>query len=200
MKKILLITFMLICGLNLPVYALVKGNELRVKDKDVIINWIKDSEYISYFEIERKMANSSTWLIVERLYAEDKEEFTFNDNNLPGQKYYFRIKSVFKNDTYSYSEEMEAELNNPSGFSLDQNYPNPFNPETTIKYTIPSAGHVDLRIYNLLGQELHTLVSEYKDAGDYTVNFSANDLNSGVYIYSLVSGENVFTRKMTFLK
>ena len=87
-----------------------------------------------------------------------------------------------------------------SSFKLEQNYPNPFNPTTQISYSIPVASHVRLKVYNVLGNEIATLVNEEKPAGEYSVKFNASDLSSGVYIYRLQTDYSVITKKMTLLK
>ncbi len=94
----------------------------------------------------------------------------------------------------------------PTKFELYQNYPNPFNPTTTIKYAIPSLGGVEtqnlasLRIYNILGEEIETLVNKRQAPGNYSVQFNASNLPSGVYFYKLQCGNFVSTKKMIFLK
>ncbi len=90
--------------------------------------------------------------------------------------------------------------NSPVSFSLDQNYPNPFNPATKIKYSIPSASQTTLKVYDVLGDEVATLVNGEKQAGSYEVEFDAASLSSGVYFYKLQSGGFVQTRKMIVLK
>ena len=88
----------------------------------------------------------------------------------------------------------------PNEFSLYQNYPNPFNPTTNITYTIPQLSKVEINVYNTLGERVVTLVSEYKQAGKYTVTFNANNLTSGVYFYRISAGEFNQTRKLLLLK
>ncbi len=85
-------------------------------------------------------------------------------------------------------------------FTLSQNYPNPFNPTTVIDYTIPKDSHVTLKIYDVLGQEVRTLVDEDQQVGRYSVNFNGSSLASGVYFYRLVAGSHVITKKMLELK
>ncbi|MFZ1320793.1 MAG: T9SS type A sorting domain-containing protein, partial [Ignavibacteria bacterium] len=87
-----------------------------------------------------------------------------------------------------------------NSFSLNQNYPNPFNPSTKIAYTIPTNGLVTLKIYNILGKEVQTLVNEIKTSGSYEVNFNGASLSSGVYFYRLESGNFIDTKKMFLLK
>ncbi|MGE5431586.1 MAG: two-component regulator propeller domain-containing protein [Syntrophomonadaceae bacterium] len=85
-------------------------------------------------------------------------------------------------------------------YSLSQNYPNPFNPSTRINYSIPRQGFVSLKIYNLLGREIASLVNEVKQAGSYSQEFSASSLPSGIYIYTIQAGEFRESRKLTLLK
>lgn len=88
----------------------------------------------------------------------------------------------------------------PAEFALVQNYPNPFNPTTSITYQIPAAGMVSLRVYDMLGREVATLVNEEHSAGTYSVKFDAGTLSSGMYLYTLRTGTNVETKRMMLLK
>jgi hypothetical protein len=88
----------------------------------------------------------------------------------------------------------------PSNYSLDQNYPNPFNPSTTINFTIPNSDFVTLKMYNILGSEVATLVNENLSAGAYKYSFDAQNLASGVYLYELKAGNFREIKKMNLLK
>ncbi|MBS1517337.1 MAG: T9SS type A sorting domain-containing protein [Bacteroidetes bacterium] len=89
----------------------------------------------------------------------------------------------------------------PSEYKLEQNYPNPFNPSTKINYSIPVSSKVTLKIYNTLGNEVSTLVNEFKSAGNYSAEFTAGSLlNSGVYFYTLTAGDFVSAKKFILLK
>ena len=88
----------------------------------------------------------------------------------------------------------------PNKFELQQNYPNPFNPSTDISYTIPKSSFVTLKVYNMLGQEVATLVNGFKSANTYNVQFNAAGLASGIYIYELKAGDNVISKKMILMK
>ena len=85
-------------------------------------------------------------------------------------------------------------------FNLSQNYPNPFNPSTTIKYSIPNAGNISLKVYDVLGKEIATLVNEEKSSGNYEVEFNASNLTSGIYFYQLKAGNFIETKKMILLR
>jgi hypothetical protein len=84
----------------------------------------------------------------------------------------------------------------PDGFSLSQNYPNPFNPSTQIKYTLPALSHVALKIYDILGREVRTLVDGFRPPGVHTVRFDATGLASGVYFYKLTTERFSSIKKM----
>jgi photosystem II stability/assembly factor-like uncharacterized protein len=88
----------------------------------------------------------------------------------------------------------------PSEYSLEQNYPNPFNPTTTIKYQIPELSFVSIRIYDILGNEIATLVNEEKPAGYYKIEFDVPSLSSGIYFYTINSKNFISTRKMMLIK
>ncbi len=88
----------------------------------------------------------------------------------------------------------------PTQYKLEQNYPNPFNPATTIEYELPSSAHVQLRVYDLLGREVTTLVNEVQTAGYHSVVFDASKLASGVYFYSLEAGKFTQTRRMLLIR
>jgi hypothetical protein len=104
------------------------------------------------------------------------------------------------------SIEDDGNLQSPIAFDLYQNYPNPFNPTTKISYNIPavSTGYKDLRVqlkvFDILGNEVATLVEGFKKAGYYSVEFNANSLSSGVYLYKLQAGSFVETKKMILLR
>jgi CubicO group peptidase (beta-lactamase class C family) len=130
------------------------------------------------------------------------------DSTLPG---YFNIKFEMMSGGYVYWTDsvkyyipgwsgIKHEGSVPKEYSLAQNFPNPFNPSTTIKYSIPELSKVKLILYNLLGESVTTLVNEEKPAGNYEIEFHAENLPSGVYFYQLKAGEFISTRKMILLK
>jgi hypothetical protein len=88
----------------------------------------------------------------------------------------------------------------PQDYNLSQNYPNPFNPSTKIKYSIPQLSQVQIKVFDLLGNEIETLINKEKPAGTYEITWGAENLASGVYIYQLRAGDFVQTNKMLLLK
>jgi len=94
----------------------------------------------------------------------------------------------------------EANLTQPNSFNLSQNYPNPFNPATIIQYAISSSQIVTIKVYDLLGREIATLINEEKPAGEYAVEFDGTGLPSGIYFYQLRAGSFVETKKMVLLR
>jgi hypothetical protein len=113
-------------------------------------------------------------------------------------------QTVYQSETISYNDltvtGVGTDNSFPKKFSLQQNYPNPFNPSTSIKFTIPESGFTTLKVYNILGNEVTTLISEVLTQGAFTVTFDATDLPSGVYFYTLVSNNSTVTKKMMLLK
>lgn len=156
----------------------------------------------SGFEIQRK--ESSDW---ERIgFVEghgtttEEQSYSFDDKNLSAGKYQYRLKQIDYDGSFEYSDIVEVEITTPSEFTLEQNYPNPFNPTTTIKYSIPESGNVELLIYNALGEQISTLVNELKDAGRYELEFNADDIPSGIYYYQIKTEGFVQTKKMLLIK
>ena len=95
---------------------------------------------------------------------------------------------------------ISSEKEIPVGFNLSQNYPNPFNPSTIIKFGLPEAGFVTLKIYDMLGREVSSLVNEYKNSGSYDIRFNSSGLASGVYLYKLRVNDFVAVKKMILLR
>lgn len=176
----------------------------NVKDGAVVLNWQTATETNnSGFEIERKSSNQN-WIRVGFVEGNgtttEKQYYSFTDKNINSGNYSYRLKQLDFNGAYEYSKTVEVEVVEPNKYELVQNYPNPFNPSTTIEFTIPQASKVSLKVYNLLGQEVRTLVNGIKDAGTHKINFDAKELNSGMYIYKIEAGSFTQVRKMTLLK
>lgn len=121
------------------------------------------------------------------------------DDTLYAVTYY---KGIFKMPTLSPTDVRITNNSIPSSVELKQNYPNPFNPSTIIGYQLPSRSFVTLKVYNVLGQEVKTLVNEYQDAGHYAIQVSADNGQwaSGIYFYKIQAGESIQIRKMVLVK
>ena len=118
--------------------------------------------------------------------------FSFNNYKLTPRK---------DDDFIGHVSNINNEIELPAKYNLTQNYPNPFNPSTKINYSLPVEGNVTLKIYDILGREVRTLINnEMKSAGQYTINFDASTLPSGVYLYRLQSGDFVQVKKMMLIK
>ncbi len=116
--------------------------------------------------------------------------------------YMISFLDSLKNLTWNYNliTDVPRETSLPLEFKLEQNYPNPFNPATTIQFSIPKTESVTLKVYDLLGREVATLVNEEKSPGDYEIRFDGSNLASGMYIYQLQAGNMVISKKMMLIK
>jgi hypothetical protein len=165
--------------------TLFNGN---YEDGVVNLQWVTATETNNFgFEIERKNDYSvyeSIGFVKGNGTSTNRVTYNFIDDNLSSKRYYYRLKQIDLDGTFEYSNEIQIEIDALMNFQIDQNYPNPFNPATTIRYNLPEAGNVRLTIYNLLGEEVKTLVNGYKDFGVYTIEFDASELNSGIYIFT----------------
>jgi hypothetical protein len=110
------------------------------------------------------------------------------------------IDVVAYGDTSRNLVSVEEEKERPSSFELKQNYPNPFNPSTKISFQVPEGSDVTLKVFDMPGKEVATLVHEYKPAGSHTVQFNASDLPGSMYICQLRAGEHTSMRKKILLK
>jgi hypothetical protein len=126
--------------------------------------------------------------------------YVFEDRNVKNGIYKYRLKQIDFDGSFKYSKEISISLNPAFEFSLEQNFPNPFNPSTKISWQLPVRGQVSLKVYDILGNEVATLVNEEKSAGIYEVNFNAVNLPSGVYFYRIKAGDFIQTKKMILLK
>ncbi len=188
------------------------------KNNNVILNWQTASEINNFgFEIERSPSQPSHIVAGQREGAETVKwykigfikgngtinsviNYSFTDvTAINGNKYKYRLKQVDFDGSYNFSNEIEADLS-PKEFKLFQNYPNPFNPTTSIQYSVSSNQFVRLKVYDIAGREVATLVNENKQPGIYEAKFDASSLSSGVYIYRLITTDYTDIKKMILLK
>jgi photosystem II stability/assembly factor-like uncharacterized protein len=185
------------------------GFEAKPGGSYVELSWTTATEINNKgFEIERKTENvwNTIGFVIGKGTTTLPSKYSFKDDliNISGSwQFAYRLKQVDYNGTYKYSNEIEVQVNNaPAGYSLMQNYPNPFNPATVIKYSVKENTHVLLKVFDMLGREVATLLDDQKPAGTYTINFdaAAAGLSSGTYFYTIKAGDFVKTKKMLLLK
>ncbi|OGU81886.1 MAG: hypothetical protein A2254_14380 [Ignavibacteria bacterium RIFOXYA2_FULL_35_9] len=158
----------------------------------------------SGFSIERKSA-SNKWESIGFVKGNGTttaaNNYSFTDKNILSQTVYsYRLKQLDFDGSYSYSKVVQVSTNLISTFELKQNYPNPFNPSTQISFSLVQNGFVRLVVYNLLGQEVKTLINRNMEAGSHSITFDASDLQSGVYLYKLNAAGSTLTKKMILLR
>jgi photosystem II stability/assembly factor-like uncharacterized protein len=176
----------------------------NVSENSVTLNWSTATETNnSGFSVERKNSDGN-WQTLGFINGSGNStiinQYSFTDQNVAYGKYTYRLKQIDYNGSFQYSSEVNIEVLPVNTFKLSQNYPNPFNPSTIIKYSIPSNEFVTLKIFDVLGREAATLVNEEQASGEYTINFNASKLSSGIYYYSITAGSYRETRKMILAK
>ena len=174
-----------------------------VYGKTVLLNWSTATETNNHlFEIERKAENDEYFTIgfVEGAgTTTEPQDYNFIDQTVEKGVYVYRLKQIDFDGSYDYSNEIE--INFPAKeFILFQNFPNPFNPTTKIQFNIPEKSFVTLSVYDILGNLISTLISEYKPAGSYTVEFGGADIPSGLYIYKIITPNFTEAKKMILMK
>lgn len=172
-------------------------------NNNVQLKWSTASELNNRgFQIERLSGQNWTNIGFADGYGTttDVQHYSFNDNNLQPGVYSYRLKQIDFDGTFAYSNEIEVDVNGVTTFALEQNYPNPFNPSTIINYQLPESGNVTLKIYDVLGNEVASLVNEFKESGVHSVSFNASEFASGVYVYKLQAGDFISAKKMLLTK
>lgn len=176
-----------------------------INGNNVNLNWTTSTETNNAgFNIERSTINGS-WQKITNVTGNGNSttghSYSFTDKNLNIGSYNYRLKQIDFNGNYEYFNlSNEVSIGVPDKFNLSQNYPNPFNPSTKINFNLPTDGKVSLKIFDMSGKELMTLVNEVKTAGYYSVSFNASEIPSGVYFYSLSADNFTATKKMILVK
>jgi hypothetical protein len=172
-------------------------------NESVILEWSTVTENNNRgFEIERKkqIEWESIGFVDGRGTNTKPNTYTFTDDEIKVGIYSYRLKQIDFNGSFNYSGVINVNVNTPFKFSLNQNYPNPFNPTTKINFIIPEEGKVSLKVYNILGHLVNTLIDKKMTAGSYSINFSAENLPSGIYVYTLSANNYFDSQKMMLLK
>jgi len=178
------------------------------KGDEVVLNWSTATELNNQmFEVQRKSENEDFFTIGFQKghgTTSEPQNYTYTDKNLERNIYLYRLKQIDYSGTYQYSEEIEAAVTGILEFELEQNFPNPFNPTTSIQYAISSRQFVSLKVYDILGNEIVTLINEEKQPGTYEVEFSPESSikhpASGIYFYQLKASDFTETKKMILIK
>ncbi len=180
-----------------------------VGSSKVELKWQTATEVNNYgFEVERAKINTTKWKKVGFVQghgnSNSPKDYSFNDKPLGGSEFKYRLKQIDFDGQYEYSPEVEVTLAIPADFSVKQNFPNPFNPTTKIEFSIPSDNNVEIKVFNVLGMEVATLINEYRQAGTHSIEFSAiggaSKLSSGIYFYKVISGSFSEIKKMILLR
>lgn len=177
--------------------ASVDGNNIQ-------LNWVTSTE-VNNFGFDVEILKNSEWQKIGFVEGSgtttEKQSYSFIHTNLNSGQHSFRLKQLDYDGTFSYSSIVTADVGQIiNDFVLYQNYPNPFNPETTIKFEIPSEEFVSILVFNIIGEQVASLVNEKLAGGSYSVSFNGNDLSSGLYLYQLKAGDKMISRKMILIK
>jgi Secretion system C-terminal sorting domain len=181
-------------------------------NKSIHLNWRTETEVMNYgFEIQRAVTPQDIYPEIAQFKTIDfipgygnsnvPHEYSYIDKDLKiSGKYIYRLKQIDTDGKYEYSDPVDLVFTNGSGYQLGQNYPNPFNPVTTISFIIPQKSFVSLKVYDVLGNEIETLINKDLEGGEHAVNFKPGNLPSGLYIYSITAGSFKEVKKMLYLK
>ena len=175
-----------------------------VSGNNVLLKWNTATELNNQgFDVERA-AIPGNWekigFVAGSGTTTEPRSYSFVDNDLNTGKYYYRLRQVDYNGTFEYSDVIQVEVVVPFDFALEQNYPNPFNPNTMIRFSVPQNSMVNIKVYNIVGQEVAEIVNDVKTSGRYEISFEANGLASGIYLVKMQAGDFISTIKMTLLK
>ncbi|MFZ4621664.1 MAG: T9SS type A sorting domain-containing protein [Bacteroidota bacterium] len=190
-------------GANLPVELV--SFTAAASARGVELAWRTATEVNNRgFEIERKSADEwySIGFVEGNGNSNAPKEYSFSDRGVKSGRYTYRLKQMDRDGRFEYSGEVEAVVGlTAADYQLSQNYPNPFNPNTTITFAVKNAEHVNVTVYNALGQSVAVLFNDAANADQlYTLSFNGADLSSGTYFYSLRSASRNEVRKMLLTK
>ena len=178
------------------------------KGSGVELNWRTETEVNNYgFEIERRMIDESSgkWNTIGFIEGEGArnapKEYSFTDKSLFSGRYAYRLKQIDRDGKFKYTQEVEVIIMPiPTDFILMQNFPNPFNPTTVISYQLPVNSYMTLKVFDILGREVATLINEEKTAGSHNEQWNAEGYSSGVYLVRMQGGKYSATKKIVLMK
>ena len=161
------------------------------------------------FVVQRKYSNSDSWedlgFVEGRGNSTNIIHYSYIDFINEFGIYFYRLKQVDYDGTYTWSNEIEIAFLNPLKFEVYQNFPNPFNPRTIVRVLLPESSYIKVNVYNLLGELVNKIVDRYYEAGIVDISIDANGIPSGIYLYQVVSRSangqvNSKTKKMLIIK
>jgi hypothetical protein len=174
------------------------GNQLTELDEVWSNNvWTNNHSNSYAFDNNGNCIHSENLIWQDSVWVKNMSYLNLYYNNHQDYLYYY---GAVIDVQYTSITGITSEQLNTMSFNLLQNYPNPFNPSTTINYSLAKEGHVRLTIYNAIGSQVATVVNEYRPAGNYSVQFNAGSLASGIYLYRLESGNYTAAKKFILLK
>jgi hypothetical protein len=199
---------------NLPLPAQLASFTLKVVNAtSVQLEWRTISETNNFgFYVQRKLATESSFSVLPNSFVSGHgttlvpRQYSFTDNFVVGVELQYRLKQVDLDGNIHFTDPISVKAPTsvseqmPAMFLLQQNYPNPFNPSTLIAFATTKEGPVSLRVYDILGREVTTLVNENRKPGQYTERFDGSRVASGVYVYVLNSSEGRRSSRMTLSK
>ncbi len=195
-------------SIDVPVPVELTSFSASVSESKVLLKWQTQTETNNYgFDVER--STTSYWQRIGFVRGKGTivrpQAYEFRDDLseiTPGAFYVrYRLKQIDTDGAIEYSQVISIALALPTEAQLEQNYPNPFNPTTNISYTVPDSDVVTLKIYDMLGREVRTLVHGLQPAGTHSVHFSESRIASGTYFYTLQIGKDfVQTKRMTIVR
>ncbi|MGE5438358.1 MAG: T9SS type A sorting domain-containing protein [Bacteroidota bacterium] len=166
--------------------------------------WITcaDPRKLNTGKILRTTDGGKSWEIQASGISSQLKKIMIRDNTgfIFGDDYNLMTHTLLRADLCKITGVKDGQTELPSDFCLSQNYPNPFNPTTTINYSIPKASFVEMKVFDMLGRQVQTLVNKEQIAGDYYIKFNGSSLPSGMYVYSIHAGELRASKKLILIK
>ena len=198
-------------NIDLPLPVELTSFIASAKEDNILLKWTTATEVNNYgFEIEKSQKSNTKiqteWkkigFVEGHGNSNSPKEYSYLDEGINYGSYSYRLKQIDNDGDFEYSKVIEVDAGNiPDGFVLEQNYPNPFNPSTTIKFALAETQKAELKVFDILGNEVATIFNGIADGGKiYESVFNAENFSSGIYFYRLATKNKVENRKMLFLK
>jgi len=197
--------------LSLPASVQLIEFNANFASNKAILKWKTAAEINNYgWDIERKKIDNNSnatykWQKIEFVKGKGNSvsinEYNFIDRSIEnGFLYLYRLKQIDNNGFVSYSSEISITTDNKTSRARLEIYPNSFNPKTTIRYYLPESSKIKIKLYDMIGKAIKTIVDDYQEAGIYEKNIDATELSSGVYTIVLETGNNIISKKLKLIK